>query len=92
VTQFLRKPLREVSEADVVVIDPPRTGILPEALPRLFKLKPRRIIYVSCDPSTLARDLAVFHTNHYSMAALELFDHFPQTFHIESLAVLERDP
>lgn len=92
VTQFLRKPLREVSEADVVVIDPPRTGIPPEALPRLFKLKPRRIIYVSCDPSTLARDLAVFHTNHYSMAALELFDHFPQTFHIESLAVLERDP
>jgi 23S rRNA (uracil1939-C5)-methyltransferase len=91
VSQFLRKPPREASAADVVIIDPPRTGIPADALPRLCKLQPRKIIYVSCEPSTLARDLAVFKTNHYSLAALELFDHFPQTFHIESLAILERD-
>jgi 23S rRNA (uracil1939-C5)-methyltransferase len=91
VSQFLRKPPREVSAADVVIIDPPRTGIPPEALPRLCKLQPRKIIYVSCEPSTLARDLAVFRANDYSLTALELFDHFPQTFHIESLAILERD-
>jgi 23S rRNA (uracil1939-C5)-methyltransferase len=91
VSHFLRKPPREASAADIAIMNPPRTGIPSDALPRLCKLRPGRIIYISCEPSTLARDLAILRTNNYSLAGLELFDHFPQTFHIESLAVLERN-
>jgi 23S rRNA (uracil1939-C5)-methyltransferase len=90
VSAFLRKPPREAMDSDAAVLDPPRSGLPPAAIPRLCKLRPRRIIYVSCEPSTLARDLALFQAGGYTLRALELFDHFPQTFHIESLAILER--
>jgi 23S rRNA (uracil1939-C5)-methyltransferase len=77
---------------DAVVLDPPRSGLSHGAVARLAKLAPKRIVYVSCEPSTLARDLAAFASAGYVLAEVGLFDMFPQTYHIESLVVLEKRP
>jgi len=83
--------LRGVNEApDLVVLDPPRAGVEAAVLDRLIALVPPRITYVSCDPSTLARDLNRLTGAGYQIAELHLFDVFPQTFHIESLVQLVR--
>jgi 23S rRNA (uracil1939-C5)-methyltransferase len=77
---------------ELVVLDPPRAGVPPEALAALARLKPGRIHYLSCDPSTLARDLGELAKAGYRIAELHLFDVFPQTFHIETLTVLKPEP
>jgi 23S rRNA (uracil1939-C5)-methyltransferase len=83
--------LRKWNEsADLVVLDPPRAGVEPSALARLADLAPARISYVSCEPSTLARDLAALVREGYALEEVHLFDLFPQTFHIESLVRLVR--
>jgi len=71
----------------VAVVDPPRAGIDREALAGLVGLAPRRIVYVSCDPSTLARDARALQAAGYSLAALIPIDLFPQTYHIESISL-----
>lgn len=83
--------LRAVNETpDFVVLDPPRAGVEATVLDRLLALAPPRITYVSCDPSTLARDLNRLTGGGYQIAELHLFDVFPQTYHIESLVKLDR--
>ena len=82
--------LRHAPErCDAAVLDPPRAGLERGVAEALAELAPPRIVYLSCDPATLARDLARL-APRYRLAALELFDLFPQTFHIETLARLER--
>jgi 23S rRNA (uracil1939-C5)-methyltransferase len=75
---------------DAVVLDPPRSGIGPSEAAALARLAPRRIVHVSCDPATLARDLRVLLASGYRLASCRGFDLFPQTPHLEALAVLER--
>jgi 23S rRNA (uracil1939-C5)-methyltransferase len=75
---------------DLVIIDPPRVGMAAETLKLLLALKPKRLHYVSCSPPTLARDLGLMLKHGYHLDSLEMFDFFPQTFHIESLARLSR--
>jgi tRNA/tmRNA/rRNA uracil-C5-methylase (TrmA/RlmC/RlmD family) len=75
---------------DVLVLDPPRTGVSPEALESVQALDPRRIVYLSCDPATLARDLASLRDAGYRLGHIEAFDLFPQTPHVEALASLEK--
>ncbi|HVH05712.1 MAG TPA: class I SAM-dependent RNA methyltransferase [Myxococcota bacterium] len=75
---------------EVVVLDPPRTGLSPEACEGLLALGAPRIVYVSCDPATLARDVALLADRGYALDALEGFDLFPQTAHVEAVARLER--
>jgi 23S rRNA (uracil1939-C5)-methyltransferase len=75
---------------DVVVLDPPRHGCSRAVLDLLASMRARRLIYVSCDPSTLARDLAPLVRAGYRCASLRPIDLFPQTFHLESVALLER--
>lgn len=75
---------------DLVVLDPPRAGMTPDGMRRLARIAPARITYVSCDPSTLARDLAVLIAGGYELAEMQLFDLFPQTFHMETIARLRR--
>ena len=77
---------------ELVVLDPPRAGVAENALKRLVQLAPERIRYLSCDPSTLARDLAALTGvgAPYEIREVHLFDLFPQTYHIETLAVLGR--
>ena len=72
------------------IVDPPRRGLDPLELDAIAAGRPRRILYVSCDPATLVRDLLRFATFGYQAISLEVFDMFPTTFHVESLAVLER--
>jgi len=72
---------------DATVLDPPRTGLPPKALESLLSLVPRRILYVSCDPATLARDVRIF-SSKYALESIRLADMFPQTYHVESLVLL----
>jgi 23S rRNA (uracil1939-C5)-methyltransferase len=89
VERFLEKN-REKPE--FVVLDPPRAGLEPGAAKNLAKLAPARITYVSCEPPTLARDLAVLRDGGYEIADVHLFDLFPQTFHMETVVRLWRRP
>ena len=73
-----------------VVVDPPRTGLERDVADGISKLGADRIVYLSCDPATLARDLARMMDRGYRLASLEGFDLFPQTPHVEALAVLVR--
>jgi len=75
---------------DVVVVDPPRAGLHPRVVARVAELEPRRVVYVSCNPGTLARDLKDFAAHGYRLDALTPFDMFPHTPHIECVARLER--
>jgi len=97
--EFLKKPQEK---PDFVVLDPPRAGLGAEAAARLVNLGAEDIAYLSCDPSTLARDLAVLTASSrkpeaaaalehkYEITEVHLFDLFPQTFHIETLVRLRR--
>lgn len=81
--------LARTAPFDLVLLDPPRTGA--SAIMRdLLEVRPQRIIYVSCDPATLARDLKPLAHNGYRVVFSQPFDLFPQTWHIESLTLLER--
>ena len=77
-------------DPDLVVMDPPRAGVGAETLKLLLALRPKRLHYVSCSPPTLARDLGFLLQRGYHLDHLELFDCFPHTYHIESIARLSR--
>jgi 23S rRNA (uracil1939-C5)-methyltransferase len=81
---------RTQERPELVVLDPPRAGLTPEAIQRITKITPARITYVSCEPPTLARDLASFAKAGYDCTEVHLFDLFPQTFHIETVVRLRR--
>jgi 23S rRNA (uracil1939-C5)-methyltransferase len=89
VEQFLEK-LKERPE--LVVLDPPRAGLTPLTIKHIARIGPARITYVSCDPPTLARDLAAFAKSGYDISGVHLFDLFPQTFHMEAVVGLRRRP
>jgi len=82
--------MTEAGEYDVVLMDPPRTGLSPESLRGLREIKAARVFYVSCDPATLARDLGRLCADGYRVVRLQAFDMFPQTAHIETLVELAR--
>ena len=73
-----------------VLADPPRTGLEGNVIPTLADLGPNRILYVSCDPATLARDVARLTEVGYALGSLEIVDLFPQTAHVECVALMER--
>ena len=75
---------------DLVILDPPRTGNY-QAARQLLSIRPERILYVSCDPATLARDLVPLVNGGYQVLASQPFDLFPQTWHIESMTLLKRN-
>jgi len=75
---------------DAVILDPPRAGCAPPALEALARCGASRIVYVSCDPATLARDVAHLATFGYELAVVQPIDMFPQTYHLESVALLHR--
>ena len=75
---------------DIVILDPPRSGAA-DAVALLPALKPARIIYVSCDPSTLARDCGLLQAHGYRVSESVPLDMFPQTYHLESVTLLEKE-
>ena len=75
-----------------IVLDPPRSGISPKSLRKVIRLKAHRIVYVSCNPATQARDLVTLRDAGYVLQGFKLVDQFPHTSHIEAVALLEFDP
>lgn len=75
---------------DVIIVDPPRKGLTPELIDTIVKMSPKRVVYVSCDPATLARDLALFNDNYYSINEIIPVDMFPRTSHVETVVLLSR--
>ncbi len=82
--------LPSVGHFDVAIVDPPRAGLSPDVLSALTAGRPRRIVYVSCDPSTLARDVAALSPEGYRLASATPVDLFPQTYHVETVATIDR--
>ncbi len=77
--------------ADVVVVDPPRKGLTPELIKTIAEINPKRVVYVSCDPATLARDLKMFKEENYETQSVTPVDMFPRTRHCECCVLLCRD-
>jgi len=77
-------------DADVVIVDPPRSGCSPEALSALARSQARRMVYVSCNPTTLARDIKFLKGKGFRLTRVVPVDLFPQSFHIEAVARLDR--
>lgn len=90
VEEVLPKMLEQEIQPDVVIIDPPRKGLEVTLIDTLIETKPKRIIYVSCNPATLARDIALLVEGGYEVKEIQPVDNFPQTTHIESVSLLEK--
>lgn len=80
--------LKKLEPPDLVVLDPPRSGIHKNLVAALIGILPRKIIYISCNPTTQARDFSLL-SNFYNLVEVQPVDMFPQTYHVESIAVLE---
>jgi 23S rRNA (uracil1939-C5)-methyltransferase len=86
VERYLQR--RVIDKPDTLVLDPPRTGMSTEAMSGILGLKPPRVVYLSCDLATVARDVKRFIEAGYSLQHIEAFDLFPNTAHVETLVVL----
>ncbi len=78
------------SGIDVIVVDPPRKGLAPDVIDAMVQMAPARIVYVSCDPATLARDVKLLTARGYALTHAEAFDLFPRTFHVETVVSLSQ--
>jgi 23S rRNA (uracil1939-C5)-methyltransferase len=88
--RFIRssiEALRLKDKADIILIDPPRLGLTNAAIEKILKTIPERIVYISCNPTTFARDLKKLFLK-YGIESLNMIDFFPQTYHIEAIAFL----
>lgn len=88
--EVIAKLIEEGIHADVVVVDPPRKGCDPELLVSIAKMGPERMVYVSCDAGTLARDLSIMTELGYRLVEATPVDNFPQTAHVETVVLLSR--
>ncbi|NPD32151.1 23S rRNA (uracil(1939)-C(5))-methyltransferase RlmD [Eggerthellaceae bacterium zg-997] len=84
------RELEGLGDLDALVVDPPRAGLAPEVPALIAKAAPLRVVYVSCDPATWARDVARFEQQGYRLVRAQPVDVFPQTFHVETVSLLER--
>ena len=75
-----------------IILDPPRAGISPKTLRKVMRLGAHRLVYVSCNPATQARDLVALRENGYDLKSLKLIDQFPHTAHVEAVALIEKLP
>jgi len=82
--------VNEGLKTDVIFVDPPRKGLTPEFIDAAVKTNPKKIVYISCNPATQVRDLQLFHEQGYDFNEIDPVDMFPQTPHVESVAVLEK--
>lgn len=87
---ILPEIVAQIKPTDLVVLDPPRAGLNAKARQALIDLNPKEIIYISCDPSTLARDLKHFSEAGYCLQNVHAFDMFPQTAHVETVVLLSK--
>ena len=76
-------------KADIIIVDPPRSGLTNEGIKDILNINPTKIIYVSCEPMTLARDLKILNEK-YQIKEITPVDMFPNTYHVETVTLLER--
>jgi len=88
--EFLRSAVVQRERPQLIVMDPPRAGVGAEVCALLTRVSAPEIVYVSCDPVTLARDLKSLTAAGYNLVELHMVDMFPQTFHLETVVVLRR--
>jgi 23S rRNA (uracil1939-C5)-methyltransferase len=88
--EFLRSAVVQRERPELIVMDPPRAGVGAEVCTLLARVSVPEIVYVSCDPGTLARDLRALAASGYTIAELHMVDMFPQTFHLETVAFLRK--
>ncbi len=86
----VRRALPDLGALDAVVVDPPRAGLHADVVGSIACAAPARVVYVSCDPQTLARDIARFAAVGYAPESVQPVDMFPQTYHVETVCVLAR--
>ena len=84
--ELVRRGLRP----DVVSVDPPRKGMAEEVIGHIVSMRPKKVVYVSCDPATLARDLKRFAERGYTTQHVEAVDMFPRTKHVETVVLMSR--
>lgn len=89
-TEFMQEAKRFHQKYDVIILDPPRMGTTKEFIDASTSLHPRQIVYISCDPSTLVRDIKRFKAHNYVTNKIELVDMFPNTEHVEAICVLKQ--
>ena len=75
---------------DCIVVDPPRKGLAPDVIDAIAEMSPARLVYVSCDPATLARDVSLLTARGYDLKSAEAIDMFPRTFHVETVVLMTR--
>jgi 23S rRNA (uracil1939-C5)-methyltransferase len=80
--------LKSLKQPDIIIIDPPRAGVHDTLLRHMLEISPKRIVYVSCNPATQARDIAIL-SEKYEVTSMIPVDMFPQTAHVESIGTLE---
>ena len=84
------KEIKKVQDKiDYIIVDPPRSGLTKEGIGHILKLNPKKVVYISCDPITLARDLNLL-KEYYDIKEVTPVDMFPNTYHVENVAVLVR--
>ena len=88
--EFLEEAALQGERWDVVFMDPPRAGASKEFLTALCACGPKRVVYISCDPETLSRDLGILQANHYQIEKIQPVDMFPHTQHIETVVLLSK--
>ena len=89
-TEFMKELAAQHEHVDCVIMDPPRSGSTKDYVDSIKVLKPRKVIYVSCDPTTQVRDLKYFQSIGYTTKDIYLYDMFPHTEHVESICMLQR--
>ncbi|MDR2502244.1 MAG: 23S rRNA (uracil(1939)-C(5))-methyltransferase RlmD [Oscillospiraceae bacterium] len=88
--QYMSERAENGSAPSVVIVDPPRRGLSPEVISATERLAPGRIVYVSCNPATLARDCELFARHGYKVSCVRAFDMFPRTVHVETVTLLRK--
>ena len=88
--EYEREHNGETAHADVIVVDPPRKGCDETLLETIVKMQPEKVVYVSCDSATLARDLKYLCANGYEITVCRGVDQFPQSVHVESIVLLSK--
>ena len=78
--------------SELVVVDPPRSGLDPKALAHLIELSPSKILYISCNPTTQAENVKFLLSHGYMLTQIQPVDQFPHTIHVENICLLERVP
>ena len=80
--------LKLIDNPDIIILDPPRAGIHNKTLADIMSFNPKKILYVSCNPSTQARDVSILKDNNYLVKDIQPIDMFPHTPHIENITLL----